>query len=129
MSPNKRRLTMKTFVEFQFNCCPLIWMFHSRRLNNKINNVHEKTLIIVYSDYKTRFQELQDKDASFSVHHRNNQTLAIEIFKHILGFHQQLWGKFSNLTNLYHITSKCTITKFYDSILMSLRYLYKTITF
>ena len=26
-----------------------------------------------------------DKDASFSVHHRNIQTLAIEIYKHIIG--------------------------------------------
>ena len=42
MSLNKRRLLMKTFVKPQFNYCHLIWMFHSRRLNNKINNVHEK---------------------------------------------------------------------------------------
>ena len=52
-------------------------MFHSRRLNKKINNVHEKALRIVYSDYKSTFQELVDKDVSFSVHHRNIQTLAI----------------------------------------------------
>ena len=58
-------------------------MFHSRRLSNKINNVHEKALRIVYSDYKSTFQELLDKDASFSVHHRYIQTLAIEIYKHI----------------------------------------------
>ena len=74
---------MKTLVESQFSYCPLIWMFHSRRLNNKINNLHEKALRIVYSDYKSTFQELLDKGASFSVHHRNIQTLAIEIYKHI----------------------------------------------
>ena len=68
-------------------------MFHSRRVNNKINNVHEKTQIIVYSDYKTRFQELQDKGTSFSVHHRNNQTLAIEIFKHIHGLSPAIMGE------------------------------------
>ena len=46
MSLNKRRLLMKTFVESQINYCPLIWMFHFRRLNNKINNVHERALRI-----------------------------------------------------------------------------------
>ena len=48
---------MKTFVESHFNCFPLMWMFLSRLLNNKINNVHQKALRIVYSDYKSIFQE------------------------------------------------------------------------
>ena len=58
MSFNKRRLLMKTFTESQFNYCPLIWIFHSRRLDNKINNVQEKAPRIIYSDYKSIFQEL-----------------------------------------------------------------------
>ena len=100
MSLNKRRVLMKTFVESQFNYYLLIWMFHSRRLNNKINNVHERALRIVYSDYNSTFQEILDKDASFSVHHRNIQTLAIEIYINIfMGFRQQLWGKFSKSKN------------------------------
>ena len=68
-------------------------MVHSRRLNNKINNVHEKALRIVYSDYKPTFQELLDKDGSFSVHHRNIQTLAIEIYKHIHGLSLAIMGE------------------------------------
>ena len=94
MSLNKQRLLMKTFVESQFNYSPLIWMFHSSRLNNKINNVHGKALIIVYFDYKSTFQELLDKDASFSVHHRNIQTLATEIYKHIHGLSPGIMEKF-----------------------------------
>ena len=93
MSLNKRRLLMKTFVKSQFNYCPLICMFHSRRLNNKIKNVHEKALRIVYSDYKSTCQELLDKDASFLVHHRNIQTLAIEIYKHIHGLSPAIMGE------------------------------------
>ena len=37
MSLEKRRTLMKAFVEPQFNYCPLLWMLHSRTLNNKIN--------------------------------------------------------------------------------------------
>ena len=28
MNVNKRRLKMKNFIEAQFGCCPLVWMFH-----------------------------------------------------------------------------------------------------
>ena len=68
-------------------------MFHSRRLNNTINNVHEKALRIVNSDYKSTFQVSLDKDAFFSVHHRNIQILALEIYKHIHGISPVIMGE------------------------------------
>ena len=33
----KRRLLFKSFIMSQFGYCPLIWMFHSRKLNTRIN--------------------------------------------------------------------------------------------
>ena len=47
MPQEKRCIVMKAFIESQFNCCPLIWMFHSRTINNKINRLHERALRIV----------------------------------------------------------------------------------
>ena len=47
MSLDKRKMLLRAFIESQFNCCPLIWMFHSRTLNNKINRLHGKALRIV----------------------------------------------------------------------------------
>ena len=70
---------MKVFVESKY--CPLTWMFHSRKCNNKINNLNERALRIVYEDYTSSFNELFDRDGSFSVHHNNIQTLAIELHK------------------------------------------------
>ena len=56
-------------------------MFHSRRLNNKINCIREKALRITYQDHISAFQEVLLKYNSVSIHHRNLQALATEMFK------------------------------------------------
>ena len=77
----KRRRIMKSFVTSQFGYCPLIWVFYSRHLNNKVNFIHERALRIFYQDHISTFQELLNKDNSVSIHHRNLQALATEMFK------------------------------------------------
>ena len=71
----------EVFCNFLICYCPLIWMFHSRRLNNKINSIHERALRVTYQDNASTFQELLNKDNSVSIHHRNLQVLATEMFK------------------------------------------------
>ena len=78
---NKRRVLFKAFIESQFAYCPLVWMFHDRSLNNKINRLHERALRIVYKDDHSTFVELLKKDNAVTIHHRNIQTLAIELYK------------------------------------------------
>ena len=56
-------------------------MFHSRKSNNKINWLHERALRMIYNDQISSFQELLEKYNSFTVHHFNIQSLAIEMFK------------------------------------------------
>ena len=56
-------------------------MIHNRKLNKKINKVHERALRIVYGDHKTKFSELLNIDKSVTIHQRNLQYLLIEIYK------------------------------------------------
>ena len=56
LSEEKLKSIMKTFIEAQFNYCPLIWMCHSRDLNRKINKLHERTLRVVYQDIHLTFE-------------------------------------------------------------------------
>ena len=72
---------MKSFITSQFGYCPLIWMFHSRTLNNKINSIRERALRITYNDGNSSFEELLKKDSTVSIHLRNLKLLATEIFK------------------------------------------------
>ena len=81
MDFRKRRLLVNAFFSSQFNYCPLIWMCHNRMLNNRIKRLHERCLRIIYNDKHTSFEELLEKDKSVSIHQKNLQVLATEIFK------------------------------------------------
>ena len=50
MDLSKRKSLMKAFVTSQFKYCLLIWMFHIRELNNRVNRIHERVLRLVYQD-------------------------------------------------------------------------------
>ena len=72
---------MNSFFTSQSYYYPLIWMFHSRGLNNKIDRLHERCLRIVYRDNRSSFEDLLDKDKSVPIHVKNLQTLSLEMLK------------------------------------------------
>ena len=81
MSQDKLRILLKAFIESQFNYCPLIWMCHSKKMHNRINKLHERALRVVYKDKNLTFEDLLEKDQAFTIHERNLQKLAVEMYK------------------------------------------------
>ena len=60
----QRKCIVNSFITSHFSYCPLVWMFHSRRLNNRTNHTHERALRIIYQDYNSSFKELLTNDNS-----------------------------------------------------------------
>ena len=81
MNLQKRKVLMNAFFNAQFNCCPLIWMFHSRENNNKIKHFHEICQRLIHNDKLFSYEELLEKNGSVSIHHKNIQSLATERFQ------------------------------------------------
>ena len=67
LNQDKLKIIMKTFIQSQFNYSPLVWMFHNRTLNHKINKLHERALRIVYKDENLTFRELLDIDIDIEI--------------------------------------------------------------
>ena len=81
LSFKKRKSLVKAYFESQFKYCPLVWMCCNRTLNNKMNALHYRSLQIVYKDYESSFEDLLECDKSCTVHNKNIQTLAIEMYR------------------------------------------------
>ena len=58
----QRKGIVNLFITPHFSHYALTWMFHSRRLNNRIDLIHERVLKIIYQDYNSSFKELLRKD-------------------------------------------------------------------
>ena len=111
---------MNAFFKYQFSYCPLSWMFHSRTLNSMINRLHQRFLRIIYNlnhktnrlherclliihndnDSTSSFTDLLEIDNLFSVHHRNIQVLATELYKFVNGLFPKLVSDCFKLNNM-----------------------------
>ena len=58
----QRKRIVNLFITSHFSHYPLVWMFHSRRLNNRIDHIHQRFSKIIYQDHNSSFKELLRKD-------------------------------------------------------------------
>ena len=73
---------MKAFVTSQFSYCPLVWVFHGRTMNNRINTLHEKALRLVCTNKPNlSFNDLLKEDKLVKIHQKNLKILATGIYK------------------------------------------------
>ena len=82
----KKELLFKSMVKSQFNYCPLVWMFCSRKANNLINKIQERSLRLITNDKTSTFEHLLQANNEITTHQRNLQVLMVEVFKIINGF-------------------------------------------
>ena len=81
LTQDQKLLLLNSVVKSQFSYCPLIWMFTSRYLNNALNSIHERALRLIYNDYELPFDRILENNKQKSIHQKNIESLAIEIYK------------------------------------------------
>ena len=81
MPKEKPKTVTRAFVISQFSYCPLIWMFHGKGVNSKINHIFERAVRITYKDFMSSFAELLINDNSVSIPQPNLQLLVTEIYR------------------------------------------------
>lgn len=71
----------KSFITSHFDYYPIIKKFRTMSLNNQISKIRKWGLRIVYQNNNLSGNEDMEVDGSISVHNRNVQFLARDIFK------------------------------------------------
>ena len=72
-------MLFKSFIILQFSYCPIVWVCFGSGLNNKINNIHERALRLVYQEKKFSFETLLKRHKSVSIYMKNHTYLVAEV--------------------------------------------------
>ena len=78
---DRKKVIYNTMIKSQFNYCPLVWMFCSKKSNNMIKKVQEGALRLTYKGNENNFQTLLNENKETPVNHRNLRFLMTEIYK------------------------------------------------
>ena len=80
------RLTIfRAYIMSNFNYCPLVWHFCSKKNLSKLERMQERALRFVYRDYKISYEELLSQAKLQSLHLGRLRSLATEIHKAVHG--------------------------------------------
>ena len=58
---HEKEVLIQSFVEANFNYCPLVWFFSSPESLRKIERIQERALRILYNDFGSEIKVLLEK--------------------------------------------------------------------
>ena len=90
------------FILSQFNYCCLVWIFCSKTLQNKINQIQKRALRIAYNEPNLNLDKLVELDKSTTIHIKNILTLLTEVYKTTRGENPIFMNKILTQTKQYY---------------------------
>ena len=103
-------------------------MFTSRYLNNALNSIHERALRLIYNDCEFPFDRISEDNKQKSIHQKNIESLAIEIYKFRTGLLPPIMSDLfvtrennSNLGNFQELESSLRQTEKFGTETISYR--------
>ena len=77
----ERKILINSFIYSNFNYCPLVWHFSSRKSVNKIENIQKRALRFLLNDYSSDYETLLKRTNKCTMEVKRLRLLALEIFK------------------------------------------------
>ena len=81
MGPKEKEKVLNPFVHSNFNYSCHIWLFSSKKSQNKIEKIHERSLKFLSNDYVSSYADLLEKSTSVSMETKRLRRMVYEIFK------------------------------------------------
>ena len=81
MNEHCRLSVYKSFINANFNYCPIVWMFCGNTNLNKLEKLQERALATVYGDNSLNYEDMLQRSSQLRIRINLMRLVAIEIFK------------------------------------------------
>ena len=78
---DEKKTLIESFIQSNFNFCPLVWMFTSPKSGRKIERVQERALRLLLNNYESDYESLLEISRKSKVFTRIHRILAKEVYK------------------------------------------------
>ena len=82
---NSRRAVYNSFIMSNFNYCPLVWHFCGQVNNQKLEQIQERALRILFADYNSSYLELLNRAGTTTLLIQRLRLIALTVFKSLHG--------------------------------------------
>ena len=86
---NEKSVLIQSFVQANFNYCPLVWFFTSPISLRKIERIQVRSLRILHNDFDSDVESLLARGNNNTFLIKQHKNLAIEIFKTLNGLNPE----------------------------------------
>ena len=84
------------FVMSNFNYCPIVWMFTSKKSLEQIENIKKRALRFVLNNYQSNYHGLFNKSEASGIKIITLRLLAIEVYKCVNNFNPEYLNEMLN---------------------------------
>ena len=77
----EKKILVNSFIYANFNYCPLVWHFCSKKSLYKIESIQKRALRFLFNDYESSYDTLLKKSEKCTMEVKRLRTMTLEIFK------------------------------------------------
>ena len=87
LSTSSRMIIYNSFINSNFNYCPIVWHFCGKTNGDKIEKIQERALRIIFRNYDSRYPELLRGARAYTMLDKRLRSRLLHVFKPLKGMH------------------------------------------
>ena len=107
LSTSSRMIIYNSFINSNFNYCPIVWHFCGKKNGDKIEKNQERALRIIYRNYDSLYPELLRDAGAYTMLDKRLRSMLLHVFKSLKGMNAKCLNDMYSAKQLNYSMRRC----------------------